>query len=327
MYAFHWLEQSMSFDFMKSLAPDKLLLDDEWHVQSTVFFRRPSLPADYMTASLWLAHLHGMGANEIWHWGRSEHGRRLVKDLVDSLTMQPVTLNAYFTGMMQINAYSQEVVALAQMPKTVKLLWSESSAIMSTDYLDTNLVAYQAASFLGQAVGYVTENQLAQSGVSSDTRLLIIPNAVHVQASTIEAIKKYIANHGQLVVIGDQSLTLSPDSTQKHQKLQFLENPSVLLCQPANPTILHKQLSQYLEDDQSIAPMIDGHPAYGVVCRSVEFQGQKLLFLMNLMNHAVAIDSIRHTPEKMQSLLNNNTQSTRSLNLTPMSFGLYLIQP
>lgn len=323
MYAFHWLEQSMSFDFMKSLAPDKLLLDDEWHVQSTVFFRRPTLPAQYMTASLWLAHMHGMGAHEIWHWGRSKHGRRLVKDFIDSLTMQPVTLNAYLTGMMQLNAYAPEVVALAQMSKTIQILWSESSAIMNTDYLDTNLIAYQAANFLGRAVGYVTENQLSKKNLTPDTQLLIIPNAKYVQDSTVKAIKQYLSNGGKVIVMGKESLTSSPDGTQTRPIQKWLDHSRVLKLEPDNPTKMHAIMQQTFSNDDSIVPLINGQAAYGVVCRSANYQDRNLLFVMNLMNHPIVIDSIRNVPQQVQSLLSKETQSTHQLKINPMEFRLY----
>ena len=35
-YAIQWRNQSLCFDFMRSVAPDKLLYDSEWHSLQTI---------------------------------------------------------------------------------------------------------------------------------------------------------------------------------------------------------------------------------------------------------------------------------------------------
>jgi beta-galactosidase len=319
MYYLCWQEQSLAFDFMKSLAPDKLLLDDEWHVQSTVFFRHPKLPAQYMNVALWLAHVHGMGANEIWHWGRSTHGRRLAKDLIDSLCMQPVALNAYLRGMLTMNAYATELVALAEAPKTVRLLYSENSAIMSTDYLDLNLAVYQAAYFQGLPVGYVTERQLAKSGIPEDCRLLVLPGVSHVTDATVNAIRKAADSGCKVVLVGDDNLTLTPDGWKRPvAQLDFLT--SLPKIKPAHPKVMHRdmfKLIQELKVSASLRGMVKGRTAFGVEVRSVDMGSERLVFLANLLSTSQTIERLVGAPATALDLLSGKPASTQGLFLNP----------
>ncbi len=321
MYALCWLEQSLAFDFMKSLAPDKLLLDDEWHAQSTVFFREPSLPPEYMELSLWLGHLHGMGANEVWHWGRSSHGRRLVKDLIDSFCMQPVTMNAYYHGMLQLNARSNEVVALANTPRQIRILYSEPSAIIDLDFLDTNLAAYQAAYFHGDSIGYITERQLAKRDIDRDCKLLIVPHVKYVSDNTVAKIKKFITKGGKVLFIGKDNLAFDHNVNARDKKaLAFMTGQTEI---PAmHPKKMHEAVAGLIRK-YNLQNAVNASSMFGVRVQSADYKGKKLIFITNLLSKPVTVDKLNGAPAILENLLTGEQEKSSGIKLKPMQIKLY----
>ena len=89
--------------------------------------------------------------------------------------------------MLELNAYAEEIVALATAPKPIRLLYSPASAIQDVEYSDTQLVTYEALYFLGVPIGFVTENML-RAGLPQDCRWLIVPNAGYVSDQTAAAL-------------------------------------------------------------------------------------------------------------------------------------------
>ncbi|WP_343330703.1 beta-galactosidase [Polaribacter staleyi] len=73
-YSFHWRELSMSYDFMKSVSPNKIIYNSESHYLSTGKFRDLYLKPAYARATYWLAYVSGMNISQTWFWAREADG-------------------------------------------------------------------------------------------------------------------------------------------------------------------------------------------------------------------------------------------------------------
>ena len=110
-YGLTWLDVSLAYDFQRSLAPSKPLIDSEWHSDST------ASPAAMMAAAhayggLWLLALQGLAATQQWYWGRlggtgppSEDGGKWTWEWFPySIAQQPALLDATARALGELNA-------------------------------------------------------------------------------------------------------------------------------------------------------------------------------------------------------------------------------
>lgn len=210
-YACDWREQALPLDFFRSISPGKLVFDSEWHGLSKSNTRNARMSSEYVRAALWLAHLHGTGMNQTWYWSRNPDGSLSKKSgsaFYASNLMQPLVMDSYGRTMKELNAFSQEVVALATQPKRARIFYSESSAIQDRAYVDHVYEAYRALYHGGLPLGFVTGRLLAEaSGTElAEWPILVVPHADHVTAKDRRALETYLAQGGKLLVVGADSL-------------------------------------------------------------------------------------------------------------------------
>ncbi|MBT3291556.1 MAG: hypothetical protein HN380_29705, partial [Victivallales bacterium] len=210
-YACDWRDQALPLDFFRSISPDKVVFDSEWHSLSKSNIRNPRMSGEYARAALWLAHLHGTGMNQTWYWSRNLDGslsKRSGSAFHASNLAQPLVMDSYGRTMKELNAFSPEVVALAMQPKLARIYYSEASAIQDKAYMDHVYDAYKALYHGGLPLGFVTKGLLAEaSEVEMESwPLLVVPHADHIMAGDREALGKYLAQGGTLLVVGANSL-------------------------------------------------------------------------------------------------------------------------
>ncbi len=298
-YACNWREQALPLDFFRSISPEKLIFDSEWHGLSTANSRDLDMPGEYVRAALWLAHLHGTGMNQTWYWSRGSDGALCKKDpkgfYASNLT-QPRVMNSYGRTMKELNAFAPEIVALGTQPKRVRIFYSEASAIQDKAYMDHVYEAYKALYHSGMPLGFATARTLTEA---TDTDMeqwpvIIAPHADHVTTADRNALKRYLAQRGTLLVVGDQCL--------KHDEYGR-PGPSLT---PGEGHVIHVDatdaaaLSAHLIS-AGLRPAIAltetnevGLP--GCVWRTAPWQGGHLLLIINLGKSTAAIEVETSSP-------------------------------
>jgi len=210
-YACDWRNLAMPYDFFRSVSPGKLLFDSEFHGLSTVHWRDPNLPPEYVRCIYWLAHLHGMGMNQTWYWGRDADGSPRGKSSsgfhASNLT-QPRVLDAFGRTMKQLNAFAPEVVALANRPRPVRLFYSETAAIQDATYMDHVYGSYKSLYHEGIPLGFVTGRMLSEADARElrSWPVVVVAHANHVTAAERKALTRYLSQGGTVVVSGSGSL-------------------------------------------------------------------------------------------------------------------------
>lgn len=334
-YSIRWLGHTMLLDYIRSLGPDKLIYDSEWHSVSSVYYVNPEPPAGYMHTSLWLSALHGLGATKTWYWCRNADGSpgRSQEEFYGSLLVQPRLLNEYGVGLAELNAFGKEVVALERTPKQIYLLYSESSAIQSIDYLNNQMATYEALQFTNLPVGFVTENELKTTGLPANCKWLIIADASNISKSTLDWTQKYVKQGGKLLVVGNNAFKYNEyGKAWDISQLQFLSVVDRLSV--AAPAELLGKIEPLLaktpvKREVKCVDINSGSlPSYGVMCRATDFEGGNLVCLINVSSSEkeISLELNGKSVKSATNLFENKVEKVRTIKIAPLQTMLFKIE-
>jgi hypothetical protein len=318
-FAMDWIGMMGSYDFMASTEPTKPTVDYEWHAVSTVRYRAQGIPHQYLHTALWLSHIHGLSANQVWMWGREGwSGAAKISqefggaDFVESIWAQPQLVDAYVRSSLQLNSLSDLVAALATSPRKIFLLYSPSAAMMGdVGYLQTQLAVYSLAALLGVQVGFATTSQLGAAGGSSQpsgcsrespcTRL--VPCMLSIDAEVAAALPSQELPGVQTLTVGNASACdaafafnsqggpLNASARHGLLGLQRLDIGNVAGRQAFD--LLEKRLRPSITQQLVICAPLDRPDAlatYGVHCRSARVGGKRIaVAVTNLLNGTTSV--------------------------------------
>lgn len=200
-YAYLWIDQSMMLDFTKSLCPDKVFYDSEWHGFSTVSWRHDHMNRDYVRSALWLAFSHGMGAINPWLWGRGLDGSlRQGAEYIGELSTQPIAVDAYGRVMKELNAHAEQVLAGVPRQRAFLMYYCEESAIQSGTYMEQMRDVYEALKLLNLTVGFVTPTDLG--GLDAKTQTLIVSPTSFISEANLRGLRSFQTTGGRIVLVG-----------------------------------------------------------------------------------------------------------------------------
>ncbi|WP_075601954.1 beta-galactosidase [Saccharicrinis aurantiacus] len=217
-YAFEWREMAMSFDFMKSVSPNKISYNTEAHYLSTVRSRDLYLQPEYARATQWLATTQGLDVSQIWYWPRKEDGSVSVKagkGYAGSNMQQPRIVNEVHSTVIDLNSFSEEIMAMQRQAKPIRIFQSETSAINNGKYMDKVFSVYESLFFNGVPLGFATE-KIIKNQDNKSWECILIQSAARVTEAEIDALQSYIDNGG--VIISDWASLKYNQYGQLHTK-------------------------------------------------------------------------------------------------------------
>lgn len=231
-YAYLWKEVAYSYDFMESVAPNKIHINSETHFLSLGAWRDLNTSPDYVRSVFWLATLHGMDASMSWFWARDPDGSpedRLEGDLdfwdpalagsyAGSANMQPQTVNEVAQVMMDMNSFSEELMALRKQRRPLRLFYSETSAINKKQHLTELFEMYESLYFEGFPVGFATEKIIKKQDNDSWDAILVYKTE-YVTDAEFDALQQYL-NQGGTVVLDPASLAMDEYGTKREAQLK-----------------------------------------------------------------------------------------------------------
>lgn len=326
-YSIRWLGHTMLLDFIRSLGPGKLIFDSEWHSVSSVYYVNPEPPAGYMHTAQWLSAIHGLGATKTWYWCRNADGSlgRSQEEFYGSLLVQPRLLNEYGVALTELNAFGKEVVAIERSPKQVYLLYSEPAAIQSVEYLDHQMITYEALQFTGVPAGFVTENGLRENGIPSECKLLIVADVSNVKKETVDFLRTYVQKGGRLLVIGNEALKNNEYGKPFLSKdLEFLSSADhldvvapALLVAPLEKKLMEANVKR---DIACVESSDITKSAFGVICKSAEFNGSHIVCLINVSDTPRDIVLVKEGKKvtKAKDLFRNSSVKTGNIKIQPL---------
>lgn len=218
-YGWYWEELATSYDFMESVAPDKIRFNSESHFLSASWWRKLDTSVDYINSVYWLATIQGMDANLAWFWARDPDGSpedrlegelnffdpALAGSFAGSVNQQPHVANAYTQVMYDLNSFSEEVIALREQRRPIRLFHSETSAINKPHHMTEQFELYEKLFFDGFPVGYATENIInKQDNNLWDT--VVVYKTEFVTSNELAALQSYLDQGGKIIIDSSESL-------------------------------------------------------------------------------------------------------------------------
>ncbi len=219
-YAFEWRELTMGYDFMKSVSTDKINFNSELHYLSTVRSRDLYLDPKFARASFWLAHSYGMTASQIWFWPREADGsvsKRAGKGYAGSNNQQPRVTNEVAMTIIDLNTYSEEIMAMQRQRKSLRLFYSKTSAINKKEHMDDLFKLYEALNFEGIPLGFVTKDIFSKQSDENWDAVLVYETPF-VTAEELKALQDYLDKGG--IVIKDEKSLQKNEYGKKLEALQ-----------------------------------------------------------------------------------------------------------
>ena len=170
------------------------------HDRTTQFIpeQRPHARTD-----VWQGAIHGRSASAIWTWERDLDND---SDFGGSLLHRPDVVSVVGKTSLDLNRLAHEVTALMTEPAKTAILYSSPSRLYSPTYLEAIDKAYTSMIYNGQVVGFVTEKQIIEDNCRS-INTIVIPMVTHLDAKVIPALKRFIEQGGNVVIIGEESLS------------------------------------------------------------------------------------------------------------------------
>ncbi len=304
-YSLGWRDEMIYYDFAKSLCPEKPIFDPELHSLTSVYHIAPlGVSDDYFRTCLWMEHLHGMGAHLFWWWGRNADGTLRMSECLGGLLTQPQLLDAWGRTVLELRRLTDYVVLFPQLPRKVRILCCEPSAIHEPNAYPLQVRdVYEAAYFLDYPAGFITE-KMVWEGRLADCSLLLIPGAKYASEDTVAKIREFHRMGGRLLIVDKESLKYDEYGNERDMA-EFLPKP---MLSGSTPETYSPQLD-YLTGStpEEYAPQIDkaieelgirrpvramnreGEIAWGVELRIAEHQGKYVVYLVNVNVDAVEV--------------------------------------
>lgn len=207
-YSWDWREMCMSYDFMKSVSPDNIIYNTELHFLSKIPFRDRHMDPAYVRTTFWTAHMQGLNASQIWVWARYQDGSinaQAGKGYAGTFNQQPKIVNEIHSTMMDLNSYAEEITAMQQQKKPIRVFYSETSATNKADHMDDVFEIYESLFFDGIPIGFATRNILNNQD-QSNWDVVLVHKTQFVTEAELDALQTYL-NNGGTVIIDDVSLT------------------------------------------------------------------------------------------------------------------------
>lgn len=216
LYNYDWRECCMTYDFCKSVSPNKPNINSEGHFISSSQYRDPYITTDYTNSTYWLAALHGMNICFTWFWAREGDGIRsdlmrswasdsaMNSSYAASICTQPRVANQLSRTMMELTAFGEEVNQYQCERRPMRIFYSENSALKKRNHLMQQFELYESIKFEGVPVGFATE-RIIENQDNRSWDMILVANTEYVSDGEFEALQHYIDNGG-VVIIDDVSL-------------------------------------------------------------------------------------------------------------------------
>ncbi|MBU2924267.1 beta-galactosidase [Colwellia sp. 1_MG-2023] len=304
-YAYSWGMVAMFHDFMESVAPDKINFNSESHFLSSGQWRDLDTRTSYVRSVYWLATLLGMDANTGWFWARDPDGSpedRLEGDLdffdpglggayAGSNNMQPHVTNEVTQVMFDLNSFSEEIIALREQMRPIRLFYSETTAINTDDYMTKGSKLYEELFFEGLPLGFVTKNIIEKQD-NSDWETVVVYNNPNVTDAEFDALQSYLGAGGT-VIVDSKSLLLNEYGQKRTKKLKAGKGKLITL-EPSADLAKIKQvaLAQVTEQMPDVVIAEDNGEAYKTTTwRTIkQSDGTYLVNILNVGHNTAKLD-------------------------------------
>jgi hypothetical protein len=156
---------------------------------------------EYAKLAVWSSLYHGLALNVAWYFPREglapQPASKFAGSLVGSFATLPQVTDIFLREHMVASAVGDIVAGLGRLRPTIWILRSMASDTQDETSTVALLAAFEAASFLGQPLGFLTERQLQAGkldhpggGNRSTDGIVIVPNSTFVDDLTVAKLQQ-----------------------------------------------------------------------------------------------------------------------------------------
>ncbi|MEJ5251318.1 MAG: beta-galactosidase [Armatimonadota bacterium] len=283
-YAQGWLLNAMSHDLQRSVRNVPVFNSENHLIPDRE--TRP-VPAQHVHTVLWQAAIHGQSATTIWVWERTYDPR---SDFAGSIMHRPACAEAVGRVNLLLNRYAREVTALQNAPADVMLIDSVTGKVWDGGaHSDCQGKLYEALSFTGVKVGFISERQL-EEGILPSALVLLVANQRHLSDRALETLLRY---RGRIVFVGDGDL-LSHNEYGQTREVRVAPGARIPFTYGKSSArdlwpVLRTALPAWGVKPRVQVVDAEGNPIWGVAWRTAELDGRTVINLCNYRHDAVCL--------------------------------------
>ncbi len=201
-YHYSWRSFAMTYDFFRSVSPNKVNYNSEGHYIQATAFTDLFLDPSYVRSVFWQATLQGMNSCQSWFWPRKADGSldpNSNEKMAGSLIEQPRVVNEITSTLMDLTAHGEHIAALQHLKQPIRLFYSETSAINKPTHMDDVFDLYESLYFEGLSIGFATKN-IIEKQPNSEWDVILVSKTEFVREAELDALQLYLDNGGTVIV-------------------------------------------------------------------------------------------------------------------------------
>lgn len=244
-----------------------------------------NIPMTLTRAQYWQDALHHQGVTTTWVWEEAND-----PSLAGSIYYRPASIYGAGRAFLDINRFAAEVTAINRAKPRVALLYSPASIFWSDKYQATISSLYTQLNFLGEAITFVSEQQLAEKR-GAKVQAIIVPQATHATTQTLAALETFAATGGKLILVGEGNLQHDQYNGARELPAAIRQASTQLVPKAderESAQALHAELSK-LGISLSDVLDVNGKHAWGIEYRVVDYAGGKIMPIINFTKDAQTV--------------------------------------
>ncbi len=329
-YSFDWVELCMSYDFFKSVSPEKPMYNTEGHFLSTGKSRDLYMSKEYARLNYWMAYVNGLSAQQTWYWCRREDGdSRSNEDssgYAGSNNHQPRVVNEVHTTLIDLNSVSDYIMAMQRQKKPIRIFYTKASSINKPDHMEDVFATYESMYFNGIPVGFATEGIIEKQD-NNLWDVVVVAKTPYAFESDVEALQSYIDLGGTVVVDGE-SLKTNEYGKALNTKLKSSKGKLVVL--PTIKEVANKALEVVMQSEDApsiILKETNGMDQATTAWKIVKSKnGGEIVNVANIGKNQSTISLTRKDGKPIKSVKNVLTGEEMATTIDLPVYGLLLLE-
>jgi len=313
-YLQDWPRMALSYTLQRCAASGRPIFNSEDHIIADGDQR--FIPASHIRTAFWTQALYGQGAATTWVWERNQGG-----DAAENILTRPNCVVALGRIALDLNRLAGPVVALEHAAAPLAILYSYSSQPIGRDHSVEVEAAFEGACFSDTVCDIVTERQVV-AGRLRDYKVVIVPHAAHTPDAVVEAVQKYIAAGGTVMMVSS-CFTHDQYGLPRGRRLEPAGHGRLVVYPDPLTARAYREIFNGLLDAAGAQRTVrisgpHGESIWGVHVRTATWKGSRLVALVSFSRRDQTIQLAVGRPIDRAVNLFDNADVTLPLTLAPL---------
>lgn len=193
-----WTLMEAGYDYQRSVV-DIPIFNTENHIHPDR--SKGYLPGAHTYTVLWQNAIHGQSATTLWCWERAYDSGQ--SDFNGLILERPEALEAWAHGALDLSRLADMIAPIQNLPPEILIFWSPAAFLEGRSGHESFHRCYRAATFLGHALGFATEDALeiyGRTGVKGrpldSARIILVPDLEKIPAEIQAGLDRFKTEGG-----------------------------------------------------------------------------------------------------------------------------------